>query len=241
MGPSGPTAYLEDKMLFSMYSGYTFLIIIPGIILSVWAQYKIRRTYDAYSKIPAQSQVTASEFIAVMLRQNGITDVAIRPTRGNLTDHYDPRNKTISLSEGVHSSSSVAAIAIAAHEAGHALQYNKKYAPLRVRGAMAPVLNVISSLAFPLLFIGLMMRFTPLITYAAWAFFALLIFQLVTLPVEVNASRRALFNIEASHVLADGEIQGAKKVLTAAALTYLAALLVTFLQFLSLSMLSRRR
>lgn len=228
-------------MFLSLYSGYTFLIIIPGIILSIWAQSKIRRTYDIYSKIPAGSRVTASEFISVMLRQNGIADVRIQSTRGNLTDHYDPRNKTISLSEGVYSSSSVAAIAIAAHEAGHALQYNKKYVPIRVRGAMVPVLNVISSLAFPLLFIGLMMRFTPLITYAAWAFFALFVFQLVTLPVEINASRRALANIEASHVLVDGEMDGAKKVLTAAALTYLAALLVTFLQFLSLSMLARRR
>ena len=228
-------------MFFSLYSGYTFLIIIPGIILSIWAQNKIKKTYDTYSRIPAESRVTASEFITVMLRQNGVGDVTIRPTRGSLTDHYDPRNKTISLSEGVHSSSSVAAIAIAAHEAGHALQYSKKYAPIRIRGAMAPVLNVVSSLAMPLLFIGIMMRFTPLITYAAWAFFALFIFQLVTLPVEINASRRALFNIEASHVLSDGEIGGAKKVLAAAALTYLAALLVTFLQFLSLSMLSRRR
>jgi hypothetical protein len=228
-------------MFFSLYNGYTFLIIIPGILLSIWAQTKIRRTYDAYSRIPAQSRVTASEFIAVMLRQNGVADVAIRPVRGSLTDHYDPRSKTISLSEGVHSSSSVAAIAIAAHEAGHALQYNKKYVPIRVRGAMVPVLNVVSSLAFPLLFIGLIMRFTPLVTYAAWAFFALFIFQLVTLPVEINASRRALANIEASQVLVDGEIKGAKKVLTAAALTYLAALLVTFLQFLSLSMLARRR
>jgi Zn-dependent membrane protease YugP len=227
-------------MLF-LYSGYTFLIIIPGIILSIWAQYKIKRTYETYSKIPSASRVPAGEFISVMLRQNGVHDVSVRAVRGNLTDHYDPRNKTISLSEGVHSSHSVAAIAIAAHEAGHALQYHKKYTPVRVRGAMVPVLNVVSSLAFPLLFVGIIMRFTPLITYAAWAFFALFIFQLVTLPVEVNASRRALSNIRASGVLTGGEVDGAKKVLTAAALTYLAALLVTFLQFLSLSMLSRRR
>lgn len=223
------------------FSGYMFLFIIPGIILSIWAQTKIRRTYATYSKVPSESGVSASKFVSVMLRQNGVSDVSVVPTRGNLTDHYDPRSKTISLSEGVFSSHSVAAIAISAHEAGHALQYSKKYAPVRVRGAMVPVLNVISSLAMPLLFMGIILRFTPLVTYAAWAFFALFIFQLVTLPVETNASRRALANIEASHVLTGGELEGAKKVLTAAALTYLAALLVTFLQFLSLSMLSRRR
>ncbi len=228
-------------MLFSVYNNLTFLIIVPGIILSMWAQYKISRTYSTYSKIPGTNRVTGSEFVSVVLRQNGVTDVAIKPVKGSLTDHFDPRKRIISLSEGVYASYSIAAVAIAAHEAGHALQHAKGYAPIKVRSALVPVLSVVSSLAFPLLIIGVIMRFTPLISWAAYAFFAVFIFQLVTLPVEINASRRALANIEASHVLTGEEYLGAKKVLSAAALTYIAALLTAFLQFLSLSAMSRRR
>lgn len=228
-------------MLFSVYSNLTFLIIVPGIILSMWAQYKIKQAYSTYSKIPNSNKVTGSEFVSVMLRQNGVTDVAIKPVRGNLTDHFDPRKKIISLSEGVYASHSVAAVAIAAHEAGHALQYSKNYTPIKVRSALVPVLNAVSSLAFPLLIAGVILRFTPLISWAAYAFFAVFIFQLVTLPVEINASRRALANIESSHVLNGSEYEGAKKVLKAAALTYLAALLTALLQFLSLSAMSRKR
>ena len=200
---------LEDKMLFSMYNSLTFLIIVPGIILSMWAQYKINKAYSTYSKIPGSSRITGSEFVSVMLRQNGVTDVGVKPVRGNLTDHFDPRKRTISLSEGVYGSYSVAAVAIAAHEAGHALQYAKNYTPIKVRGALVPVLNVVSSLAFPLLIVGVILRFTPLISWAAYAFFAVFIFQLITLPVELNASKRALANIEASRVLTGGEYEGA--------------------------------
>lgn len=228
-------------MLFSLYNNLTFLIIVPGIILSMWAQYKITKTYSTYSRIPGSNRVTGSEFVSVMLRQNGVTDVAIKPVRGNLTDHFDPRKRTVSLSEGVYASYSVAAVAIAAHEAGHALQYAKNYAPIKIRGALVPVVNLVSSLAFPLIIVGVIMRFTPLVSWAAYAFLAVFIFQLVTLPVEINASRRALSNIEASHILTGSEYEGAKKVLSAAALTYLAALLTAFLQFLSLFAMSRRR
>jgi len=228
-------------MFFSVYSNLTLLIIIPGIILSIWAQSKIRKTYATYSKIPGSNNVAASEFVSVMLKQNGVTDVQIGQVRGSLTDHFDPRKRTISLSEGVYASTSVAAVAIAAHEAGHALQYSKKYVPIKIRGAIAPIVSVVSSLAFPLLMFGVILQYTPLISWAAYAFFAIFIFQLATLPVELNASSRALANIKASKVLSEGELVGAKKVLSAAALTYLAALLVAFLQFLSLSMLARRR
>lgn len=228
-------------MFFSVYNNLTFLIIIPGILLSMWAQYKINKAYSTFSKIPGSNKVTGSEFVSAMLRQNGVTDIAVNQVRGRLTDHFDPRKKTISLSEGVYASYSVAAVAIAAHEAGHALQYSKNYSPVKVRGALVPVLSVVSSLAFPLLMAGVILRFTPLISWAAYAFFAVFIFQLVTLPVELNASRRALVNIEASHVLTGAEYEGAKKVLAAAALTYLAALLTALLQFISLSAMSRRR
>jgi uncharacterized protein len=227
-------------MFFSIYNNFTFLIIIPGIIVSVWAQSKIKSTYAAYSKIPGSSGVTAHEFISVMLRQNGVHDVQIANVRGSLTDHFDPRKKAIFLSEGVYASSSIAALAIAAHEAGHALQYASGYSPVKIRGALVPVVSVISSLAFPLLILGAIMRYTPLISFAAYAFLTLCIFQLVTLPVEFNASRRALANIHASHVLNDVELTDAKKVLNAAAMTYLAALLVIFLQFIGFSMMSRR-
>ncbi len=227
-------------MFFSAYNSFTFLIIIPGIIVSIWAQYKIRNTYAAYAKIPGNNGVTAKDFISVMLRQNGINDVQIIPVRGSLTDNFNPRNRTISLSEGVYASSSIAAIAIAAHEAGHALQHSKGYAPVKIRGALVPVVNIISSLAFPLIILGAIMQYTPLISFAAYAFLAICIFQLVTLPVEFDASRRALSNITASRVLDEAEITGAKKVLNAAAMTYLAALLVTFLQFIGFAAMSRR-
>jgi len=227
-------------MFFSVYNSFTFLIIIPGIILSIWAQSRIRNTYATYSKVPGSNGISAGEFVSVMLGQNGADGVQIGQVRGSLTDHYDPKRKTIFLSEGVISSTSIAALAIAAHEAGHALQYAKGYTPVKIRGALVPVVNIISSLAFPLIILGGIMRYTPLVSFAAYVFLAICIFQLVTLPVEINASRRALDNIHASHVLNDEEITGAKKVLSAAAMTYLAALLITFLQFVGFSALSRR-
>jgi Predicted Zn-dependent protease len=227
-------------MFFSLYNNFTFLIIIPGIIISIWAQSRIRRTYETFAKIPGNNGVAANEFVSVMLRQNGVNDVEIGRVRGSLTDHYDPRKKAIFLSEGVYGSSSIAAIAIAAHEAGHALQYAKGYTPVKIRGALVPVVSVISSLAFPLIIFGAIMRYTPLVSFAAYAFLAICIFQVATLPVEFNASHRALANIYASHALSDAELTGAKKVLNAAAMTYLAALLVTFLQFVGFSAMSRR-
>lgn len=227
-------------MFFSIYNSFTFLIIIPGIIISIWAQSRIRSTYTAYAKIPGMNGVPAEQFVSAMLRQNGVHDVEIGRVRGSLTDHYDPRKRAIFLSEGVYGSSSIAAVAIAAHEAGHALQYANGYSPVKIRGALVPVVSVISSLAFPLIILGAIMQYTPLISFAAYAFLAICIFQLATLPVEFNASSRALANIHASHVLSDVELAGAKKVLNAAAMTYLAALLVTFLQFVGFSMMSRR-
>lgn len=225
-------------MLFNNY--FMLLIILPGLILSAWAQSRIRKTYEMYSRMPGSSSVPAERFVSVMLRQNGAGNVQIGQARGRLTDHYDPRQNAVFLSEGVYGSSSVAAIAIAAHEAGHALQYATKYAPIRIRAALVPVVNLVSSLAFPLIILGVILSYTPLISFAAIAFFAIFVFQLATMPVEINASRRALANIEASHVLEGEELSGAKKVLSAAAMTYLAALLVTFLQFIGLSMMSRR-
>ena len=220
---------------------WTWLILSPGLVVSIWAQAKVSRTYAAYESVMSSARVTADNFVAVMLRQNGVNDVSVSRTAGRLTDHYDPRRHVIRLSDGVFGSASVAAIAIGGHEAGHALQHAQKYAPLAVRTALVPVVNVVSQLTFPLLLIGILFSFTPFISIAVWAFFAVFVFQLVTLPVELNASKRALANISASHVLTEEEQIGAKKVLNAAAMTYLAAVLTTFLQFVRLLALSRRR
>ena len=220
---------------------WTIILLIPGIVVAAIAQSKVSSAYDAYSKVQSKNGVDAEDFAGVMLKQNGIDDVKIFSTRGALTDNYNPVKKTLNLSEGVFGRSSVAAISIAAHEAGHAVQHAKGYLPIKIRTAIAPIVSVISSLAFPLIIIGIFMSYTPIIDFACIAFFCMFVFHLVTLPVEFDASKRALANIEASHVLTAEEYTGAKKVLTAAALTYVAAALVSFLQFMRLFLISRRR
>ena len=228
-------------MGFFMLFDWTWLLLIPGIIVSIAAQAYVSKTYNKYAKIYNSTNVSGSRFAEVMIRQNGVTGVSVVPTQGNLTDHYDPRRDIGALSEKVFHSSTIASVAIAAHEAGHVLQHKKGYGPIKVRTALVPVVNVVSSLCFPLILIGILFSFTPFVEFAAWAYFAVCIFQIVTLPVEFNASKRALQNINASGVLNESEALGAKKVLTAAAMTYVAALLVSLLQFIRLMAIARRR
>ena len=180
-----------------------------------------------------------------MLRQNGVTGVTVRSVPGNMTDHFDPRSQTVNLSEGVYAKHSIAAVSIAAHECGHVLQKEKKYGPMRVRNAIVPVVNFATKLAFPLILIGILFSArTPgmgvLVDIGAWVYFAVVIFQLITLPVEFNASKRAMANISASGVLTAQEQTEAKRMLNAAAMTYVAAMLASFLSFLRLLVLSRR-
>jgi Zn-dependent membrane protease YugP len=224
-----------------LFFDWTWLLLIPGIILSIFAQAYVSKTYSQYQKIRAASGVSGSRFAEVMLRQNGVSGVSVMSVKGNLTDHYNPKTRQVALSEGVFGAATVSAIAIAAHECGHVLQHTKGYAPMKVRTALVPVVNIVSSMCFPLLFIGIIFAYTPFVAIAAWAYLGICVFQLVTLPVEFNASKRAIQNISASGVLTAEELPGAKKVLRAAALTYVAALLVSLLQFLRLMALSRRR
>jgi len=227
--------------LFSFfYFDWTWLLLIPAFVITIWAQAKVSGAYKRYSKVPIESGVTAQRFAQDMMRQNGVMDVSIQPVKGDLTDHYDPRTQTIGLSEGIYGKSTVAAVAVAAHEAGHVLQRSTNYGPMKVRTALVPVVNVATMLAFPILIVGLVFAASPtLASIGVWLYFASVIFQLVTLPVEFNASKRALQNISASGVMTASEQVEAKKMLTAAAMTYVAAMLASFLSFLRLLLISR--
>ena len=193
-----------------------FLLLIPVLLLSIWAQFQVSGSFRRYSRTATRRRFTGAMAAEAVLRFNGVYDVPIRPCRGNLTDHYDPRDNTIYLSEGVYDAPTIAAVGVAAHEAGHAVQYAQNYAPIRVRSAIIPLTQIGSSLSF----IGIVLfSFTTL-------------FQLVTLPVEFNASARAIRTIEEMQLLYEDELPGAKKVLRAAAMTYVAALLMSLLQLL---------
>ena len=230
-------------MFFPLWFDWTWLILIPAFIITIWAQARVSNAYKKYSQIPAKSGVTGREFAQSMLRQNGVDGV---PVAGDMTDHFDPRNNTVNLSEGVYAKHSIAAVSIAAHECGHVLQKDKKYGPMRIRNAIVPVVNFATKLAFPLILIGILFSarvpgLEVLVDIGAWVYFAVVIFQLVTLPVEFNASKRAMANISASGVLTVQEQTEAKRMLSAAAMTYVAAMLASFLSFLRLFLLSRRR
>lgn len=228
-------------MVYPFYFDWTFLLIIPGVIVAIWAQTKVTKAYNTYSKIRVASGISGREISRRILEHNGIHDVQIVPANGRLTDNYNPRKKTVNLSEGNYSGSSIAAVAVSAHETGHAIQHNHGYAPLSVRSLIAPVVSAASYLLWPILILGLFAGFTQAIDIAVYIFLGIFIFQLVTLPVEYNASRRALAALTSEHVLTEEEIYGAKKMLNAAALTYVAATLVALLNVLRFAALSRRR
>lgn len=209
-----------------------FLLLIPVMILSLWAQVQVSGSFDKYSRVSNRRRLTGAQAAAAVLRANGVYDVTITSTRGKLTDHYDPRDNTIYLSQAVYSSATVAAVGVAAHEAGHAVQYAVGYAPVRLRSAIVPVTNLGSRCSMILLLIGLLFYSQSLFLVGILLFSLTTFFQLVTLPVEFNASRRALETIEGRNLLDHEELTGARKVLRAAALTYVAALLMSALQLL---------
>ena len=230
------------------YYGYglydpTMILVLIGAVLSLWASAKVKNTFNRYSSVRSMTGMTGAEAAQRLLNSQGIYDVTVRPVSGRLTDHYDPRTKTVNLSDGVYSSTSVAAIGVAAHECGHAIQHNVNYAPLNIRSAIVPVANIGSSLSWPIFLLGLILSIPALTTAGIVLFSLAVLFQLVTLPVEFNASSRALKMLESTGILSHEENAGAKKVLTAAALTYVAALASSILQLLRLIILSggRRR
>ena len=208
------------------------LLLIPVMILSLWAQTQVSGNFKKYSSRGTRRQYTGAGAAEAVLRANGVYDVQIRPCSGHLTDHYDPRDNTIYLSQAVYGSATVAAVGVAAHEAGHAVQYAVGYAPIRLRNAIVPVTNLGSRCSMILLFIGLFLYSQSLFLIGILLFSLTTFFQLVTLPVEFNASRRALETLEDRGLLDGDELPGARKVLRAAALTYVAALLMSALQLL---------
>ena len=223
-----------------MYFDWTYLVIVmPCVILSLIASSSVNSTFKKYSKQYSRRGITGAQAAERVLRSNGVSGVRIERVAGNLTDHYDPKTNVIRLSDGVYDSTSTAAIGVACHEAGHAVQYAQSYAPIKLRAAIIPLTNIGSKLAMPLILIGLLLTVSEQISftfvYLGIACFGLsLVFQLVTLPVEFNASRRAIQAIEYGEILTVEEQKGARKTLTAAAMTYVAATAVSLAQLLRL-------
>ncbi len=236
-------------MPFYYHFDWTYLVLVlPCVILSLWASTNVRSTFERYAKQHSIRRITGAEAAQRVLSANGVTGVRIERVRGNLTDHFDPKTNVIRLSDGVYDDTSTAAIGVACHEAGHAVQYAQNYAPIKLRAAIIPVTNFGSKLAMPLILIGILlsafMEYSYTLVYLGIACFGLsLVFQLVTLPVEFNASRRAMQAIEQVNILTEEEQSGARKTLTAAALTYVAATAVALAQLLRLILLfgGRRR
>ena len=226
------------------YYGYGFdwtyiVLVLPCILLSLWASSSVNSTFRRYSSVHSYRRITGAEAAQRVLSANGVRGVQIQRVSGNLTDHYDPRTNVIRLSDSVYNSTSVAAIGVACHEAGHAVQYAHNYAPIRLRAAIIPITNIGSKLAMPLILLGIVLSFLGNFSYALVylgiaAFGLSLVFQLVTLPVEFNASRRAMDAIASGNILSEEEQRGARKTLKAAAMTYVAATAVSLAQLLRL-------
>ena len=208
------------------------ILLIPVLLLSLWAQAQVSGNFKRYSGVANRRHLTGAQAAGAVLRAHGVYDVAIRPCSGNLTDHYDPRDNSISLSENVYNSASIAAVGVAAHEAGHAVQYAENYGPVRLRTAIIPATQIGSKFSFVLLLVGMILYSQSLFLIGILLFSLTTLFQLITLPVEFNASHRALQTLENEQLLYDDELSGARKVLKAAALTYVAALLMSTLQLL---------
>lgn len=232
--------------MLGYYYGFdlTYIVLVlPAILLGFWAQMRVQSTYARYSQVRARRGITADQAARFILDQNGLRDVPIQRVSGSLTDHYDPRERVVRLSDSVYGSPSIAAIGVAAHEVGHAVQHAEGYAPMRLRSAIVSVTNIGSTLSIPLVLLGIVLNFSGLAMLGVALFGLVAFFQLVTLPVEFNASHRALATLESRDILSMEEMQGAKRVLTAAALTYVAALIQSLAQLLRLMILvgGRRR
>ncbi len=225
--------------LMGYYFDPTWILVIIGAVLSMAASAKVKSTFHKYSRVRSMSGMTGADAAKRLLNSQGIYDVQVRSVRGDLTDHYDPKTKTVNLSETVYGSPSVAAIGVAAHECGHAMQDNVGYVPLKLRGAIVPAANIGSHAALPLIILGVIIGGigSPLVNIGLILFSLAVLFQLVTLPVEFNASSRAVALLGQVGILGDQELSQTKKVLGAAALTYVAALAATVLQLLRLVIL----
>ena len=232
--------------MYGFYYDPTYVMVLIGVVICMLASANVNRTFQKYSRIRSHSGMTGREAAERLLHANGIYDVTVQRVAGNLTDHYDPRNKTLNLSDSTYASTSVAAIGVATHECGHAVQHANGYAPLKIRGSLVPVANFGSTLAWPLILIGFLIQGNAsvlLINLGILLFSAAVLFQIVTLPVEFNASSRALKSLETNGILYTEEVADTRKVLRAAALTYVASAASAILQLLRLILISggRRR
>ncbi len=230
-------------MYYPMYYMFdpTYVLILIGVIISLGASAKLRSTYQRYAGVRSRCGMTGEEAARQLLRSQGIYDVTIRRVHGNLTDHYDPRTKTVNLSDSVYGSTSIAAIGVAAHECGHAMQDAQGYAPLKFRSALVPVANFGAQLSWPLIIIGILMGGSSLVSLGILLFSLAVLFQLVTLPVEYNASHRAVRLLDSIGILQGQEVGQTRSVLNAAALTYVAAAAASILQLLRLLILFGHR
>lgn len=230
--------------MYGYYYGfdYTYVLVLIGAVLCMWASYRVNSVYNKYSHIRSASGMTGAEVAQRILDRNGVRDVRVEHVSGNLTDHYDPRTQTVNLSDAVYGSTSVAALGVAAHECGHVMQHESGYMPLKIRTALVPAANLGSQIGLPLVIIGLIFGLSnSFIAIGIWIFALAVLFQIVTLPVEFNASHRALVMLEEYGILGTDEVESSRKVLGAAAMTYVAAAASAVLQLLRLIMLGRRR
>ena len=230
--------------MFGYYYGIdmTYLVLVlPAFLFSLWAQMKVNSTFSRYSKVRSLRGLTGAQAARYILDRNGLTHVRIEQVAGYLTDHFDPRTNVVRLSQSVYNVPSIAAVGVAAHECGHAVQYAVGYGPMKLRAAIIPATNFGSKLALPLILIGLLFNSSQLLLAGILLFSLTAVFQLVTLPVEFNASSRALRTLDQQGLLTQEELAGTRKVLTAAALTYVAALLVALAQLVRMLLLYNRR
>lgn len=230
-----PFFYLPDR--------YYIILVLPAMLIALWAQMRVKGTFAQFSTRSVRSGLTGAQVARCILDANGLTYVRVEQVAGSLSDHYDPRSQVVRLSQDVYGRSTVAAVGVAAHETGHAIQHAVGYAPLQLRTAIIPVTNIGSSLSIPLILLGFFLGYYPLVSLGIILFSLVTVFQLITLPVEFNASRRALVTLEQYHMVSNEEHNGVKKVLSAAALTYVAALIVSVANLLRLILLfgGRRR
>jgi len=223
------------------FDQYYLIFVVPALILSIIAQITVKSTFSKYSEIGNRHRMTGADAAATVLRTNGIRDVTIAPIKGSLSDHYDPKSKTLRLSEPVYGETSIAAVGVAAHEAGHAIQHAKSYGPLVLRSTLVPAANIGSALGPYIALSGIFFRMPILLNAGIVLFSAAVAFYLITLPVEIDASRRALAHLERNAILSADELNGARKVLTAAAFTYVASALTAVANLARILLLARDR
>lgn len=234
-----------------MYYGYgygygygmdpMYILVIIMAILCMVASYRVNSVYKKYNRVRSMSGMTGAQVAMEILRRNGVSDVTVQHVPGDLTDHYDPRTRVVNLSDATYGSNSVAAIGVAAHECGHVMQHQNGYLPLQIRSALVPAANIGSKAGVPLIILGMFLSISPLISIGIWVFSLAVLFQVVTLPVEFDASHRALVMLEEYGILGHEEVADSRKVLSAAAMTYVASAAAAVVQLLRLVMLNNRR